>query len=258
MSAFRELAVRAAHGAGALLRENFGGNQSFQTKSGFRDLVTEFDRRAEALIVQLIAREFPEHSVLTEEASVTPNQKSLYQWIIDPLDGTTNFAHGFPFFAVSIALYRQSEPLVGVVYHPIHDELFVAEAGQGAWRNGERLTVSAAETLRESLLITGFPYDERLISRHLKWWGRFSERVQSLRRMGSSALALSYLAAGRADGYWELDLKAWDMAAGVLLVREAGGKITNLQGGPLDLFSGEVLASNGKIHQQMLEILQAK
>ncbi|MDW8141705.1 MAG: inositol monophosphatase family protein, partial [Candidatus Bipolaricaulota bacterium] len=230
-------------------------NHRFELKSGFRDLVTEFDRRAEEIIVEIIQKECPKHSILTEEASVAPNQNSRYQWIIDPIDGTTNFAHGFPFFSVSIALYREREPLVGVVYNPIHEELFVAEANEGAWLGEKRLHVSATESLRESLLVTGFPYDESLMQKHLSWWGRFAEKTQSLRRMGSSALALSYLAAGRADGYWELDLKAWDMAAGVLLVREAGGTVTNLQGGQLDLFSGEVLASNGRIHQQMLQVL---
>ncbi len=247
--------MHAAQEAGALLRENFGKNHRFQTKSGFRDLVTEFDRRAEAVIVAIIKENCPHHSILTEEASVAPHADSLYQWIIDPLDGTTNFAHGFPFFAVSIALYKENEPLVGVVYNPIHHELFVAEAGQGAWLGDALLRVSSTERLQESLLITGFPYDERLMPKHLRWWGRFAERTQSLRRMGSSALALSYLAAGRADGYWELDLKAWDMAAGVLLVREAGGSVTDLQSGPLNIFNGEVLASNRKIHQQMFDVL---
>ncbi|MEM4284083.1 MAG: inositol monophosphatase family protein [Candidatus Caldarchaeum sp.] len=252
---FRSLAIAAAREAGALLREHFGRNHRFELKSGFRDLVTEFDRRAEEIIVRIIQKEYPEHSLLTEEASVAPHQNSRYQWIIDPIDGTTNFAHGFPFFSVSIALYREHEPLVGVVYNPIHDELFVAEEGEGAWLREKRLRVSETESLRESLLMTGFPYDESLMPRHLRWWGRFAEKTQSLRRLGSSALALAYLAAGRADGYWELDLKAWDMAAGVLLVREAGGTITSLAGTSLDIFSGEVLASNGRIHQQMLHVL---
>ncbi|MCI2429822.1 inositol monophosphatase [Candidatus Acetothermia bacterium] len=252
---FRSLAIAAAREAGALLRENFGQNHRFQLKSGFRDLITEFDRRAEEIIVKVIQKQCPDHSILTEEASVAPHQNSHYQWIIDPIDGTTNFAHGFPFFGVSIALYRGREPLVGVVYNPIHNELFVAELGEGAWLDDKRLEVSITESLRESLLVTGFPYDEGLMQKHLRWWGRFAERTQSLRRMGSSALALSYLAAGRADGYWELDLKAWDSAAGVLLVSEAGGCVTNLRGGPLDIFSGEVLASNGRVHQQMLDLL---
>jgi fructose-1,6-bisphosphatase/inositol monophosphatase family enzyme len=168
-----------------------------------------FDRRAEEIIVSLIQKEFPQHSILTEEGSVSPKDTASYQWIIDPIDGTTNFAHGFPFFAVSIALYYEGEPVVGVVYNPIHDELFVAEAGQGAWLNGQPIHVSHVETLQESLVMTGFPYDERLIPKHLAWWERFARETQTLRRMGSSALAMSYLAAGRADGYWELDLKPW-------------------------------------------------
>jgi myo-inositol-1(or 4)-monophosphatase len=258
MKDLKTLAIEAAHQAGKLLRENFRQGHSFALKSGFRDLVTEFDRRAEEIIVSLIQKEFPQHSILTEEGSVSPKDTASYQWIIDPIDGTTNFAHGFPFFAVSIALYYEGEPVVGVVYNPIHDELFVAEAGQGAWLNGQPIRVSHVETLQESFVMTGFPYDERLIPKHLAWWERFARETQTLRRMGSSALAMSYLAAGRADGYWELDLKPWDMAAAALIVREAGGTVTDLRGNKLDLSSGEVLASNGKIHAQMIKILQGE
>jgi myo-inositol-1(or 4)-monophosphatase len=257
-SAFTALAVEAAQTAGTLLRKNFHHGHRFALKSGFRDLVTEFDRRAEEIIVSLIRKSFPEHSILTEEGSVCPIDTAPYQWIIDPLDGTTNFAHGFPFFAISIALYYEDEALVGVVYNPIHDELFVGESGQGAQLNGQPIRVSQTETLQESLVMTGFPYDERLIPKHLAWWERFARKTQTLRRLGSSALALSYLAAGRADGYWELDLKPWDMAAAVLIVREAGGTVTDLRGGKLDLSHGEVLASNGKIHHAMLTILQGE
>lgn len=255
---FRALAVQAAREAGTLLRENFRHGHSFQLKTGHRDLVTEFDRQAEAVIVRLIQKECPAHSILTEEASVRANKTASYQWIVDPLDGTTNFAHGFPFFAVSIALYERDEALIGVVYNPVHDELFVAEAGQGAWLNDERLSVSKTKTLRESLLMTGFPYDEHLARRHLVMWGCFAGRAQTLRRLGSSALALCYLAAGRADGYWGMDLKPWDMAAAVLIVREAGGRVTDLEGRPLDLYKGEVLATNGKTHKEMLAVLQSK
>jgi myo-inositol-1(or 4)-monophosphatase len=258
LNAPKALAIKAAQYAGALLRENFRHGHHFELKSGFRDLVTKFDRHAEKVIVGLIEKTFPDHSILTEEGSVRPNDTAQYQWIIDPLDGTTNFTHGFPFFAISIALYQKDEALAGVVYNPIHDELFVAETDRGAWLNGERLRVSQADTLRESLLMTGFPYDERLAARHLAWWGQFSTQAQTVRRLGSSALALSYLAAGRADGYWELDLKPWDMAAAVLIVREAGGKLSDLRGNPLDLYSGEVLATNGKIHNEMIRILQGE
>lgn len=254
----KAIAVEAARQAGKLLRENFRHGHRFELKSNFRDLVTEFDRRAEEIIVSVIQQHFPQHSILTEEGSVRPTNTSPYQWIIDPLDGTTNFAHGFPFFAVSIAVYREDEALVGVVYNPIHDELFVGEAGHGAYCNGQPMRVSQTETLQESLVMTGFPYDERLIPQHLAWWERFARKAQTLRRLGSSALALAYLAAGRADGYWELDLKPWDMAAAVLMVREAGGTVTDLRGRPLDLFAGEVLATNGKIHDAMIKILQGE
>ncbi len=258
LAAIKTVALQAAQQAGELLRENFRQGHRFELKSGFRDLVTEFDRRAEEIIVSLIRKSFPEHSILTEEGSVHPTDTSPYQWIIDPIDGTTNFAHGFPFFAVSIALYHRDEALLGVVYNPIHNELFVGEAGQGAQLNGRLIRVSRTETLQESLVMTGFPYDERLIPKHLAWWERFARKTQTLRRLGSSALALAYLAAGRADGYWELDLKPWDMAAAVLLVREAGGKVTDLQGNAFDLSGGEVLATNGKIHDAMIQILRGE
>lgn len=258
LNTFTALAVKAAQQAGALLRENFHHSHQFALKSGFRDLVTEFDHQAEKIIIGLIQKKFPQHSILTEEGSVRPTHDSPHQWIIDPIDGTTNFAHGFPFFAVSIALYHKDEAVVGVVYNPIHDELFVGEAGQGAWLNGQPLRVSQTETLQQSLVMTGFPYDEGLIPQHLVWWERFATKAQTLRRLGSSALALSYLAAGRADGYWELDLKPWDLAAAVLLVREAGGIVTDLRGGKLKLSQGEVLASNGKIHGALIEILQGE
>ncbi len=258
LSQYKTLAIEAARQAGKLLRENFRHGHAFQLKSGFRDLVTEYDRRTEEIIVSLIRKSFPEHSILAEEGSVHPTNTTPYQWIIDPLDGTTNFAHGFPFFAVSIALYYRDDALVGVVYNPIHDELFVGEAGHGAHLNGQPIRVSQTETLQESLLMTGFPYDERLIPTHLAWWERFAKRAQTLRRLGSSALALAYLAAGRADGYWELDLKPWDMAAAALIVREAGGTVTDLHGGSLNLYSGEVLATNGKIHHAMIAVLQGE
>lgn len=258
LSVFKKLAIEAAYQAGKLLRHNFHHGHRFELKSGFRDLVTEFDRRAEELIVSLIQKNFPQHSILTEEGSVRPTNTSPYQWIIDPIDGTTNFAHGFPFFAVSIGLYYKDEALVGVVYNPIHDELFVGEAGHGAHLNGQPIRVSQTETLQESLVMTGFPYDERLIPKHLAWWERFAKKTQTLRRLGSSALALAYVAAGRADGYWELDLKPWDMAAAVLIVQEAGGKVTDLRGQTLNLYSGEVLATNGKIHDAMIQVLQGE
>lgn len=258
LSLYKALAIEAAHQVGKLLRANFRHSHRFELKSGFRDLVTEFDRRAEEIIVSFIQKNFPEHSILTEEGSVRPTDTAPYQWIIDPIDGTTNFAHGFPFFAISIALYYKDEALVGVVYNPIHDELFVGEAGHGAHLNGRSIRVSHTETLQESLVMTGFPYDERLIPKHLAWWERFARKTQTLRRLGSSALALSYLAAGRADGYWELDLKPWDMAAAVLIVREAGGRVTDLRGDTLNLYGGEVLATNGKIHDAMIRILQGE
>ncbi|MCX8103835.1 MAG: inositol monophosphatase, partial [Candidatus Bipolaricaulota bacterium] len=189
ISQYKTLAIEAAHQAGKLLRQNFRHSHRFELKSGFRDLVTEFDRRAEEIIVSLIKKNFPEHSILTEEGSVRPTDASPYHWIIDPLDGTTNFAHGFPFLAVSIALYYKDDALIGVVYNPIHDELFVGEAGHGAQLNGQPIRVSHTETLQESLVMTGFPYDAWNTEQdNFDNFVKFAKMTQGVRRLGSAAL----------------------------------------------------------------------
>jgi myo-inositol-1(or 4)-monophosphatase len=214
------------------------------------------DARAEALVLDRLAQAFPADAVLAEEGGARSGTSGR-RWIIDPLDGTTNYAHGVPMYAVSIALEHAGEVVLGVIFDPSHDELFVAERGAGASLNGRPLAVSSAAVLDEGLLATGFPYDIRdTRDTNLSEYAAFSLRTRGVRRMGSAALDLAYVAAGRLDGYWELRLGPWDAAAGALLVEEAGGRITNLDGGRLDLEAPSVVASNGLIHEAMLHVLR--
>lgn len=248
-----KLAVEAVQRGGAILREGFGQGTEFQLKSSHMDLVTEFDRRSEEAIVELLQRQCPEHGLLSEERG-WHQRDAEYVWIVDPLDGTTNFSHGYPLFAVSAALTRAGQPLVAAVYAPILNELFTAERDAGAFLNGRRLAVSRAETLERSLLATGFPVLHR-VEDNLPAFAAFLPRTQGVRRDGSAALDLCYVACGRFDGFWELDLQPWDTAAACLIVEEAGGRVSDFQGGPFTLGQRQILASNGRIHQQMIVVL---
>ncbi len=253
---FRSTAIEIARGAGALLRAEAGNRRQIAFKGGPTNLVTEMDRRAEALIIDGLRAEFPGHAILSEERGTVGGPAS-HRWIVDPLDGTTNYAHGIPVFGVSIALEVDGQPRLGVVYDPNLDECFVAERGNGARLNGERLSVSETPVLNESLLATGFPYSIRESPHNnLAEFAAFSLRCQGVRRMGSAVLYFCYVAAGRLDGYWELRLGPWDAAAGGLMVEEAGGRVTNLEGGPLDRNRPAVVASNGRIHDEMLRVLK--
>ena len=254
----RELAVAigAAREAGAVLREELGRARRIDFKGSPTNLVTEMDGRAEALIVARLLGAFPEDAVLAEERGAVAG-RSGRRWIIDPLDGTTNYAHGVPTFGVSIALQVGDRITVGVIHDPNHGETFTAERGGGAFVNGVPLAVSATADLNESLLCTGFPYDIRQARRNnLAEFAAFSLQAQGVRRMGSAVIYLAYVAAGRMDGYWELRLGPWDVAAGALMVEEAGGRITNLTGGPLDIDAPAVVASNGRIHDEMVQVLK--
>ena len=252
----QQVAVETAKRAGALLGAELGKRRQIAFKGSPTNLVTEMDRRAEALIIEAIQAEFPGDAILSEERG-TLGGPSGRRWIIDPLDGTTNYAHGIPIFCVSIALEVDGQTRLGVVYDPNFDECFVAGRGRGARRNGERLSVSEAATLNESLVATGLPYNIRETPRNnLAEFGAFSLRCQGVRRMGSAVLYFCYVAAGRLDGYWELRVGPWDAAAGVLMVEEAGGRVTNLEGGPLNPERPEVVASNGRIHDEMLRVLK--
>jgi myo-inositol-1(or 4)-monophosphatase len=252
----RRLAIEAARAAGALLLSELASARRIAFKGAPTNLVTEMDARAEALILGRVREAFPDDAILSEEMGGADG-RSGRRWIVDPLDGTTNYAHGLPLFAVSIGLEVEGRVALGVVYDPAHGELYVAERGAGAFVNDRKLEVSRATTLNESLLATGFPYDIRETDdNNLREYAAFSVRAQGARRLGSAVLYLAWVAAGRLDGYWELRVGAWDLAAGSLLVEEAGGRVTGLDGSPLDLERPSVLASNGIIHAEMLSVLR--
>lgn len=248
-------ATNLARQAGDLLRQGYGSAADVRRK-GPVDLVTECDLRSEELIRSAIRRAFPDDAVHAEETGVSGDAE--YCWLVDPLDGTTNFVHGIPIFCVSIAWVRGREPLLAVVYDPMRDELFQGSSGSGAWLNGRQLHVSDQHSLAESLLVTGFPYDIRSNPHtNLHEYAAFTTRSLAVRRLGSAALDLAYVAAGRFDGFWEFRLSAWDFAAGVLLVREAAGRVTRADGGA-DVFDEptSLLATNGHIHDAMLVVLR--
>ena len=252
----RRVASETARSAGHLLGSELLRPRRIAYKGAPTNLVTEMDARAEELIVGRLTAAFPDDAILAEERGAQPG-RSGRRWIIDPLDGTTNYAHGVPIFAVSVALETDTQVQLGVVYDPSLDELYVGERGRGATVNDQPLQVSAAATLDESLLCTGFPYNIRSTDdTNLREYAAFAVRSRGVRRMGSAVLYLAWLAAGRFDGYWELSLGPWDIAAGSLLVEEAGGRVTNLGGGPLDLDAPSVVASNGKIHDAILAVLE--
>jgi myo-inositol-1(or 4)-monophosphatase len=248
-----DTAIAVARDAGAVLMRHFGQALDIEHK-GSIDLVTQADRASEALIVARLAEEFPDHAILAEEGSGTA-RPGRPRWLVDPLDGTTNFAHGYPLFGVSIALEVDGRIECGVVHDPTRNETFAGRRGAGATRNGAELRVSAIGELSQALLVTGFPYSIRERPEPTVGLLRaFLAAAQGLRRDGSAALDLCYVAAGRFDGFWELDLKPWDVAAGSLIVAEAGGRVTNLDGSPFEIDSGAILASNGHLHEEMLEI----
>lgn len=238
-----------AREAGALLLSHFG-KVAIEYK-GDVDLVTVADRSAEELIVGRIRKLWPDHDLMGEEGS-SIETGSDFRWYIDPLDGTTNFAHGFPVFCVSIALEHKGERIVGVIYDPTRDELFAAEKGSGSHLNGRRIRVSATPRLAESLLATGFPSHKRHKNPNINFYHQITLRSHGVRRAGSAALDLCCVASGRCDGFWEFNLNPWDTAAGVLLVEESGGKVTNFTNGPFAISSREVLASNVLIHDELL------
>jgi myo-inositol-1(or 4)-monophosphatase len=226
-------------------------------KKGTIDLVTEVDVEVERMFRALIAGRFADHDVLAEEMGQTRTGAS-HRWVFDPLDGTTNYAHGIPIFCATVALEIDGAPAVGAVYDPNRRELFTAERGVGAWLNGEPLHVSTSETLTDSVLVTGFPYDIREIGRMEEILGLFTGllgEARAIRRLGSAAIDLCWVAAGRMDAFWEQSLQPWDVMGGGLIVQEAGGLVTGLDGTAWDAMSGQVLASNGRIHEEMLAVI---
>jgi myo-inositol-1(or 4)-monophosphatase len=248
-------AINVAKDAGRLLRDRVGTRIDIDHK-GSINLVTDVDLASERLIREAISTHYPKHEILAEEGGLSESG-SEYRWIVDPLDGTTNYAHGYPVFCVSIALEYRGEVILGVVYDPMRDELFAAERGGGATLNNRPIRVSQTSDLLQGLVSTGFPYDIKTSTlTNLDHWANFAMNAQALRRDGAAALDLCYVASGRFDGFWELNLSPWDTAAGVLVVTEAGGKVTNFSGEPFSNYKPEVVASNGLIHARMLEVLK--
>lgn len=253
MDEFRQFIISLAKEAGLFLKERLNGSRVIAYKSEI-DIVTDADRMSEEIITSKIHKKYSTHDILAEE-SVGIHKGSDFKWIIDPLDGTTNYAHGYPIFCVSIALEKEGEVCLGAVYNPMLDEMFVAEKGKGAFLNERRLCVSSVVDLSRSLLATGFPYDIRHDeNNNINYFNGMAKSAQAIRRAGSAALDMAYVAAGRFDGFWELKLMPWDTAAGWLLIIEAGGVVSDLCGKPFYLKSPHVIASNGYIHDKMIAV----
>lgn len=263
---FTAVAINTAAKAGEWIKLKLGAHASPTAKSTPHDLVTEVDKGSETMIRNLLKTHFPHHSILGEEG-VAPGaaasaqalkemQDEPYLWIVDPIDGTTNFVHGFPFYSVSIALAHRGEVIVGVVYDPSRDELFVAEKGKGVYMKGKRLSVSGESRLSDGLIATGFPADSaQALPVNMKGLAAVAPKARNVRVAGSAALHLAYVAAGRLSGFWEIGLNSWDIAAGALLVQEAGGQVTDTAGLPYTLTVRHVLATNGAIHEELRQTL---
>ena len=257
MDRIKQVATRAAYSAGDVLRHHFGRLDTVK-KKGAIDLVTAADVDSEQTIVKEIHSVFPDHAILAEESGLHQGRPDDC-WIIDPLDGTTNFAHNLPIFSISIAFSHKGEIQLGIVFNPISGELFTAERGRGAHLNHRPIGVSSSPHIEECLLVTGFPYNlHHTISSLMLRFQSALCTCQGIRRLGSAALDLCYVACGRFDGFWEENLNPWDTAAGVLISREAGGRVTDFEGGPFDLEGKQLLATNGQIHPEMIALLKLK
>lgn len=250
------VAKEACLASGKILLDNLGklNSSQIETKSK-NNYVTEVDKLSEETIIKIIKSIYPDHSIFAEESG-DDNISSDYRWIIDPLDGTTNYIHGVPFFCISIALEYQGEIILGVIYDPVRNEMFYAEKGKGAYLNSEKIHVSKKEDISTSVITVGFPYKSyHNIEHYINTLTKIAGRCSNIRKVGSSAIDLAYVAAGRFDGYWELDLGQWDIAAGIILIQEAGGIVTDTEGDKNFMQTGNTVASNKKIHSQLLEIL---
>lgn len=249
--------LRALHAGADELKKYFDGTFEVQSKDTINNLVTEVDKRSEEAIIDIIRAEFPEHFILSEEAGELSSVSS-YKWIIDPIDGTVNFANGIPICCVSIGLEHEGRIIMGAVFNPFMNELFFAERGKGAYLNNKRLSVSKNKQLERSCLVTGFPYRWVEVGADpIKVFERFIRMGLPVRRLGSAAIDLCWVAAGRFDGFWEYNLNPWDIAAGYLIIEEAGGKITNFKGDAYSVYDKQTLATNGSIHDQMLKEINA-
>jgi myo-inositol-1(or 4)-monophosphatase len=257
LSKYKKVMSQAADEAAKILTENFGKDFEIGRKRDYNDLVTEIDKKSEAKITEIVHKYFPDHNVLGEEGGDL-KMKSDYVWIVDPIDGTINYTHALPIFCVSIALEINKEVVLGVVQLPMTGEKFFAEKGKGAYLNDKKIIVSDTEYLRDSLLVTGFPYGAKDNMDHcIDHFVNFVKLGLPIRRLGSAAADICYLACGRFDGFWEVNLNAWDVAASYLILLEAGGIVTDFNGGEYSIYDKQILASNGKnIHKEMIEVLQ--
>ncbi|MDF0552249.1 inositol monophosphatase family protein [Kamptonema sp. UHCC 0994] len=252
-----DIATEAALAAGAVLQAYWGKLEEIQEKGRPGDLVTEADKAAEVAILDVLRRHVPTHGILTEESGSLGDRTSKYLWAIDPLDGTTNYAHQYPFSAASIGLLINGVPQVGAIFDPFHNELFRAASGLGATRNRRPIQVSQTSELSKSLLVTGFAYDRHeTADNNYAEFCHLTHLTQGVRRSGSASLDLAHVACGRLDGYWERGLSPWDIAAGIVVLLEAGGQVTAYDGSPLQINSGRILGSNGRIHDQIRDALQ--
>jgi len=252
MASYLETAAEIAREAGRLLARYFERRVGFELKGEY-DLVTEADRASEKLVVERLRARFPSHAIVAEEGS-GHQTASEYCWYVDPLDGTTNFAHGFPAFCVTLALEQAGELVTGVIYDPLREEIFTTERGAGAYLNNRRIRVSKTARLEDALVATGFPSRKRRVNVNVHFYYQLAMFTHGVRRAGSAALDLAYVACGRLDGFWEFGLNPWDQAAGILLTREAGGAASDMHGGPAQLTGPHLLVDNGLIHQGILAL----
>lgn len=258
MEQLKQVLLEATKEAGKIIQQYFQGSFNIENKEGINNLVTEVDKHSEKAIIDIIRKYYPQHSIISEEEGEML-QESDYQWIIDPIDGTVNFAHGIPICCVSIGLKHKDELLLGAVYNPMMNELFFAEKGKGAYLNDKPIRVSSKTNFAKACLVTGFPYKWPNSSEHpIRVFERFILEGLPVRRLGSAAIDLCWVACGRFDGFWEYNLSSWDVAAGYLIVQEAGGRITNFDGAPYSVFDKETLATNGHIHEDMLRLIRNK
>lgn len=258
MSDLKEVMLEATKAAGDIILQYFQGTFTIGNKEGINNLVTEVDTKAETRIIDVIKSYYPQHSIISEEVGEL-TQHSPFKWIIDPIDGTVNFAHGIPICCVSIGLSYNDEMLLGAVYNPMMNELFFAEKGKGATLNGMPISVSQKSNFEKACLVTGFPYKWPKTEEHpIRVFERFILQGLPVRRLGSAAIDLCWVACGRFDGFWEYNLSPWDVAAGYLIVSEAGGRVTNFEGDAYSVYDKQTLATNGLIHENMLELIRKK
>lgn len=241
--------------AGEIIKTGFGKKNIIEYKTNESNLVTEIDKKSEKLILDFIKKEFPAHSVIAEETG-SKYGSSEYTWVIDPLDGTTNFAHNIPIFAVSVGIRKRNETVIGIIYDVMRNSIYSAEKGSGAFQNNNKIKVSNNCNLLKSVLVTGFPYNiKENYKDAIKIFGSFLTKTRGIRRLGSAAIDFCYVASGSFDGFWETNLAPWDVCAGMLLVEESGGKVTNFNGKDIDIFSNQFLATNGEVHEEMIKII---